>query len=50
MLETVAIYSRVSTTDQDASRQLDELRKFIAREYPDTDPEEIKTTAKSTGA
>jgi DNA invertase Pin-like site-specific DNA recombinase len=38
--ETVAIYARVSTTDQDASRQLDELRTWVADQYPDADTEE----------
>jgi len=32
--KTVAIYSRVSMSDQDASRQLHELRDFAEREYP----------------
>jgi len=36
-MPTVAIYSRVSTTDQDASRQLNELRTFAQREYPDAE-------------
>jgi len=39
-MPTVAIYSRVSTADQDASRQLDELRAWVDREYPDADREE----------
>ncbi|OYR75156.1 recombinase family protein [Halorubrum ezzemoulense] len=38
--ETVAIYARVSTTDQDASRQLDELRTWVAEEYPAAESEE----------
>jgi len=36
-MDTVAIYSRVSTSDQDASRQLHELRDFAEREYPDAE-------------
>jgi DNA invertase Pin-like site-specific DNA recombinase len=38
--DTVAIYARVSTTDQDASRQLDELRTWVADQYPDAETEE----------
>ncbi|MFW6382416.1 MAG: recombinase family protein [Haloferacaceae archaeon] len=38
--ETVAIYARVSTADQDASRQIDELRKWVADQYPDAATEE----------
>lgn len=38
---TVALYARVSTTDQDPQRQLDELREFAAEEYPDHEPEEF---------
>ena len=38
--ETVAIYARVSTTDQDASRQLDELRTWVNNQYPDAETEE----------
>lgn len=38
--ETVAIYARVSTTDQDASRQLDELRTWVDNQYPDAETEE----------
>lgn len=34
MAGTVAIYARVSTTDQDAQRQLDELAEFAQEEYP----------------
>jgi DNA invertase Pin-like site-specific DNA recombinase len=37
MDETVAIYARVSTADQDAQRQLDELEAFASDEYPDAD-------------
>lgn len=40
-MPTVAIYSRVSTTDQDASRQLDELREWVGQEYPDADKVEF---------
>jgi len=36
-MSTVAIYSRVSTTDQDADRQLRELTEFAEREYPDAE-------------
>ena len=36
-MDTVAIYSRVSTSDQDASRQLHELRDFSEREYPNAE-------------
>jgi DNA invertase Pin-like site-specific DNA recombinase len=32
---TVAIYARISTSDQDADRQLRELTDFAEREYPD---------------
>jgi len=39
-MRTVAIYSRVSTADQDASRQLDELRAWVDREYPDAERDE----------
>jgi len=38
--ETVAIYARVSTADQDASRQLDELRDWVADQYPDAETAE----------
>ncbi len=38
--ETVAIYARVSTADQDASRQLDELRSWVDDQYPDAETEE----------
>ena len=38
--ERAAIYARVSTADQDASRQLDELRAWVADQYPDADTEE----------
>ena len=38
--ETVAIYARVSTADQDASRQLDELREWVANQYPSAETEE----------
>ena len=37
--ETVGIYARVSTTDQDASRQLDELRTWVADQYPEAETE-----------
>ena len=33
-MTTVAIYARISTSDQDASRQLRELTDFAEREYP----------------
>ena len=36
-MDAVAIYSRVLTSDQDASRQLHELRDFAEREYPDAE-------------
>lgn len=38
--ETIAIYARVSTADQDASRQLNELREWVADQYPDAETEE----------
>lgn len=38
--ETVAIYARVSTGDQDASRQLDELRTWVGDQFPDAETEE----------
>jgi len=38
---TVALYARVSTNDQDASRQLDELRAFADTEFPDADTREF---------
>ncbi|MDB2272610.1 recombinase family protein [Halorubrum ezzemoulense] len=38
--ETIAIYARVSTADQDASRQLNELRKWVADQCPDAETEE----------
>jgi DNA invertase Pin-like site-specific DNA recombinase len=38
--ETVALYARVSTADQDAQRQVDELREFVADHYPDADTRE----------
>ncbi|SNR69113.1 recombinase family protein [Halorubrum vacuolatum] len=38
--EAVGIYARVSTSDQDASRQLDELRTWVADQYPDAETEE----------
>ncbi|WP_080505244.1 recombinase family protein [Halorubrum aethiopicum] len=38
--DTVAIYARVSTADQDASRQLDELRGWVADQYPEAEVEE----------
>ncbi|RLM60154.1 resolvase, partial [Halorubrum sp. Atlit-9R] len=38
--EAIAIYARVSTADQDASRQLDELRGWVADQYPDAETEE----------
>jgi DNA invertase Pin-like site-specific DNA recombinase len=38
--DTVGIYARVSTSDQDASRQLDELRAWVADQYPDAGTEE----------
>ena len=44
-MATVAIYSRVSTTDQDASRQLGELREFVASEYPDAETIEFVDVA-----
>lgn len=37
---TLALYARVSTSDQDASRQLEELREAAAEEYPDHAVEE----------
>jgi DNA invertase Pin-like site-specific DNA recombinase len=37
----VALYARVSTSDQDASRQLDELRAFADTEFPDADTREF---------
>jgi len=36
-MSTVAIYARISTTDQDADRQLRELTDFAAREFPDAE-------------
>jgi len=47
-MPTVAIYSRVSTTDQDASRQLDELREWVEREYPDAEREEYVDVVSGT--
>jgi len=38
--EAVAIYARVSTGDQDASRQLNELRAWVGDQYPDAETEE----------
>ena len=35
MTETVAIYARVSTKNQDPQRQLQELAEFAQQEYPD---------------
>lgn len=37
---TVALYARVSTSDQDASRQVEELRTYAADHYPDHDHNE----------
>lgn len=34
---TVAIYTRVSTADQDTQRQVNELRSYVDDEYPDAD-------------
>lgn len=36
-MSAIALYARVSTSDQDLSRQIDEARAFIEREYPDAD-------------
>lgn len=36
-MSTVALYARVSTADQSAERQLDELRSFAVDEYPDAE-------------
>jgi len=36
-MDTVAIYSRVSTSDQDSNRQLHELQDFAEREYSDAE-------------
>ena len=47
-MDTVAIYARVSTTDQDASRQLEELRTFAAREYPDAEAGEFVDVVSGT--
>ena len=38
--QRAAIYARVSTSDQDASRQLDELRTWVGDQYPDAETEE----------
>ena len=38
--ERAAIYARVSTADQDASRQLGELRTWVTDQYPDAETEE----------
>jgi DNA invertase Pin-like site-specific DNA recombinase len=56
-METIAIYARVSTQDQDADRQLEEIRDYVATDHPDTQTEEIvdiitgtaEDGAKSTG-
>ena len=40
-MEKIAIYARVSTQDQDADRQLEEIREFVANEYPETQTEEF---------
>lgn len=47
-MDTVAIYARVSTTDQDASRQLNELRAFADREYPDAEVREFVDVVSGT--
>ena len=47
-MDTVAIYPRVSTTDQDASRQLGELREFVASEYPDAETIEFVDVVSGT--
>ena len=36
-MSTVAIYARISTSDQDADRQLRELTDFAGQEYPDAE-------------
>lgn len=48
MPRTVAVYVRVSTSDQDEQRQLDELREFVDREYPDAERREYADVRSGT--
>lgn len=40
-MDKVGIYARVSTQDQDAKRQLEEIRDYVATEYPDAETEKF---------
>lgn len=40
-MDIIGIYARVSTQDQDAERQLKEIRDYVASEYPDAETEEF---------
>jgi DNA invertase Pin-like site-specific DNA recombinase len=40
-MDKVGIYARVSTQDQDAERQLKEIREYVATEHPDAETEEF---------
>jgi DNA invertase Pin-like site-specific DNA recombinase len=47
-MEKVGLYARVSTQDQDAQRQLEEIREYVATEHPDADTEEFVDTVSGT--
>ena len=40
-MDKIGIYARVSTQDQDADRQLEEIREYVATEYPEAETEEF---------
>lgn len=40
-MDKIGIYARVSTQDQDADRQLEEIREYVATEHPDAETEEF---------
>lgn len=45
---TIAVYARVSTGEQDAQRQLSELREYVERAYPDHDVREFVDVVSGT--
>jgi DNA invertase Pin-like site-specific DNA recombinase len=47
---TVALYARVSTSEQDPERQLEELREFATENYPDADTTTFADTISGTEA
>lgn len=48
MPRTLAIYTRVSTADQDSQRQVDELREYAGETYPDHKVREYADIASGT--